>query len=64
LMCQKDNPGIRVDGVKFLRWQNKEMAIQEAFPELSADDREMLISGTCPACWEKMFPAEEEEEEE
>ena len=29
--------------------------IQEAMPYLSADERELLISGTCGVCWEKMF---------
>ena len=29
--------------------------IQDAFPHLSADDREILISGTCGACFDKMF---------
>lgn len=29
--------------------------IQVAMPELSADDRELLISGTCGPCFDKMF---------
>jgi hypothetical protein len=29
--------------------------IQDAMPELSADQCEMLISGTCPDCWNKFF---------
>lgn len=29
--------------------------IQRAFPHLSADDREMLISGTCGDCFDEMF---------
>lgn len=33
------------------RWDNGEL-IQDAMPELSADTREMLISGTCPRCWD------------
>lgn len=36
---------------------------QDAFPYLSADEREMLISGICPTCWDNMFPPEEDEEE-
>ena len=36
--------------------------IHECFPELSADEREMLISGVCPTCWDEMFPPEEEED--
>ena len=29
--------------------------IQDAMPYLSADERELLISGTCGACFDKMF---------
>lgn len=35
-------------------WEDGEL-VQNAFPYLSADEREMLISGICPKCWEKMF---------
>ena len=34
------------------------MLIQDAFPYLSADEREMLISGICPKCWDMMFSGE------
>jgi len=30
---------------KFVRWQKGEMLIQEAFPELSASEREKLMTG-------------------
>lgn len=33
--------------------------IQVALPDVSADDRELMISGTCGTCWKKMFPDEE-----
>lgn len=33
--------------------------VQDAFPYLSADDRESLISGICPTCWEQMFAEED-----
>lgn len=33
-----------------------------AFPYLSANEREMLISGICPTCWEKMFGGMEDED--
>ena len=39
-------------------WQNGELA-QRAFPYLSADEREMLISGMCVECQEKFFGREE-----
>ena len=29
--------------------------VQEAFPTMSAGDREMLITGTHPACWSAVF---------
>ena len=35
--------------------------IQNALPELSADQRELLISGTCGKCWDKMFPEDFED---
>lgn len=42
------------------RWIRGEK-IQIAMPEVPAEDREMLISGICPTCWNKTFgPAPEE----
>lgn len=38
--------------------------VQNAFPYLSPDERELLISHTCANCWASLFPPEEEEEEE
>jgi len=31
--------------------------MQDIFPELSVGDRELLISGTCNTCWDKLFPS-------
>ena len=39
-------------------WENGEL-IQNAMPYLSADEREVLISGTCGPCFDKMFGSEE-----
>lgn len=33
---------------------------QEAFPLMSAEDREFLMTGITPAEWQKMFPKEDE----
>jgi hypothetical protein len=41
-------------------WQSGEF-IQNAMPDVSADDRELLISGTCSECWDSMFLSDEEE---
>lgn len=38
--------------------------VQDAFPYLSAGEREMLVSGICPNCWDKTFGQAEDEEEE
>ena len=46
----------------FVAWQNGEL-IQRAMPELDADERELLISGTCPKCWDEMFPPDLDEDE-
>lgn len=38
--------------------------VQDIFPDWSPEDREMLISGTCPKCFEEMFPEDEEDDDE
>lgn len=39
---------------------NNGAAVQDAFPGLSDEDREMLfISGICGVCWNEMFPDED-----
>ncbi len=35
--------------------------MQEIFPDLSIGDRELLISGTCNTCWQKLYGSEDEE---
>lgn len=44
-----------VDFDDFQRWLNKEVSIQDAFPYISAKNRERLISGICPSCWNAQF---------
>lgn len=34
------------------------MLIQDAFPYLSADERELIMTGICPACWNDMWETE------
>lgn len=38
--------------------------IQDVFPDLDADEREFMISGTHSVCWNEMFPENEEEKEQ
>jgi hypothetical protein len=42
----------------YIRWKEGEL-IQNALPYLKAGERELLISGTCDSCWDKMFGDEE-----
>jgi hypothetical protein len=34
--------------------------VQDAFPDLSPGEREMLINGTHPACFDTLFPPEDQ----
>ena len=58
--CGHDNV-IEVNKMDYLDWQDGMLA-QDAFPYLSASDREMLITGICPTCWDGMFETDEEED--
>jgi hypothetical protein len=44
------------------RWQSGDY-IQDALPMLSADERELLISGICGHCFDTMFCEEEPEDD-
>jgi hypothetical protein len=44
-----------------LAWKNGELLIQDALPELSADERELLLSGTCGVCWDEWFGPENDD---
>lgn len=42
------------DYLDYLGWKHA----QDAFPYLSPEERELLISGLCPECWHKTFGEE------
>jgi hypothetical protein len=44
-----------VDALGFLRWSELGENIQDALPDLDADQRELLMTGTHAHCWEKMW---------
>ena len=54
----KDQVEMEVYAEDVAAWENGEL-IQNAMPYLSADEREVLISGTCGPCFDKMFGGEE-----
>ncbi len=43
------------------RWQRREGLIQNIMPELTAEQREFLMSGYTPEDWATLFPPEEDE---
>jgi hypothetical protein len=40
---------------EFTKWKIQKTFIQTVFPHLDSDMREVMISGTCPACFKEMF---------
>ncbi len=50
---------LKVERTDYERFSNKTEFIQNIFPYLAPPMRELLISGTCPKCWKKMFGAED-----
>jgi hypothetical protein len=52
-VCGNTSEAGPVDLDGLARWHSGAL-IQEALPELSADDRELLISGTHPLCWDDL----------
>jgi hypothetical protein len=52
-MCKKTSQ-INVNKDAYIKWRGGEL-IQRAFPNLSPPNRELLKTGICGACWDKMF---------
>jgi len=54
----KEKHTLNVPYEGYQRWKCGGL-IQRALPEMHYADREMLISGICPKCWDKLFKEEE-----
>ena len=52
-MCGEIYP-VEVDLEGYQQWKAGEL-VQNALPELSKADRELLISATCDHCWKGLF---------
>lgn len=46
---------------EYERWIIDNEYIQDVFSYLDKEERELMISGTHPKCWNEMFPIEEDE---
>lgn len=44
---------------KLVKWQKGHL-IQNVFPTMSPDDRELIKTGIHPECWATMFPDEDQ----
>ena len=44
-----------VDSERYNMWKNGEGFIQDLLPENTAAERELLISGACGECFDRMF---------
>lgn len=58
-ICGKEQD-IRVNEEDYLNFKNHVLLAYEAFPYLSADEREAVISGVCPTCWDEMWEDDED----
>jgi hypothetical protein len=45
---------------RYCKWVVTRGAIQNVFPDLTADQREQLMTGICPTCWDSLFCEEDE----
>jgi uncharacterized protein YbaR (Trm112 family) len=52
-ICKKSSV-LDVDEEQMERYANGEL-IQRAFPDMPPSERELLITGTHPECWDKMW---------
>jgi hypothetical protein len=55
VVCKQNGMLEDVDALGFLRWSELGEDIVTALPELDADQRELLISGTHAHCWEILW---------
>ena len=60
VLCGSNGMLENVDALGFIRWSELGENIQDALPELDADQRELLMTGTHAHCWEKMWGDDDE----
>lgn len=61
--CKKDYT-VKADAKNYILWKNGTAFIQDLLPELTAGERELLISNTCDACWLEIFGPDDSDNEE
>ena len=54
-VCGKRAVLTGVDALGYVRWDQLGANVQDALPELDADQRELLLTGTHAHCWDTIF---------
>lgn len=49
---------IEISDEQYDRWWNKKELAQKVFSEMTPAEREVLISGMHPECWDRLFGME------
>lgn len=53
---------VPITEAEFLNWDFQTTYVQDAFPQLPPEQREQLVTGICPECWNQIFPEEDEDD--
>lgn len=53
----------RITEKQYEAWITNDGYIQDVFPNMTNQEREVMISGTHPECWDAMFAFDDEEDE-
>ena len=62
MVCGKGST-VTLDGAEYFNYFVKGLNISLAFPTLSPSQREVLITGTHPDCWDELFDHEDEDDD-
>ena len=54
IQCGETN-FINVDKESYELWNSKQLLIQDAFPDLKPEEREVIKTGIHPECWDAIF---------
>lgn len=60
-LCEKDT-SLTVPAAQYEAWQSGTL-VQQAFPDMNKDDREILMTGICSPCFEEMWNNADEDDE-
>lgn len=61
-LCNKEW-NVPVPASEYAAWKSGKL-IQDAMPSVPAEQREMLITGICPECWDKYIKLLDEDDDE